>query len=95
MSTQVRKCGKFTNESFVCPTQTEFITSKMDSTSNFSAANSTNLTTTQPPPIEGLYDPLWAIILRWIIGGIIVTVGKYINEYHFIPFCRQLIISRY
>lgn len=57
--------------------QTELIASKMDSTSSFSAANYTNLTTTQPPPGELVYDPLWAVILRWIIGVIIITVGRH------------------
>lgn len=60
------------------PVQTDLIVFKMNSTSDFSAANFTNLTTTQPAPANPLlYDPLWAIILRWVIGGIIVAVGKH------------------
>lgn len=45
----------------------------MDFTSTIAAKNISNVTTTTPPP---LYDPLWAIVLRWTIGGIIVLVGS-------------------
>lgn len=59
----------------------------MDFTSTIAAKNISNVTTTTPPP---LYDPLWAIVLRWTIGGIIVLVGKLIkvNKLAFLAFCR-------
>lgn len=59
--------------------QTELITSKMDFTSTIAAKNISNVTTAAPTtaPVEFLvYDPLWAIILRWTIGCIIILVGK-------------------
>lgn len=59
--------------------QTELIASKMDFTSTIAAKNISNVTTTAPPPAPVefvVYDPLWAIILRWTIGCIIVLVGK-------------------
>lgn len=59
--------------------QTELIASKMDFTSTIAAKNISNVTTTAPPlaPVEiEVYDPLWAVILRWTIGGMIVLVGK-------------------
>lgn len=58
------------------PVQTELIASKMDFTSTIAAMNISNVTTEPPPPGFYVYDPLWAITLRWIIGGIIVLVGK-------------------
>lgn len=59
----------------------------MDFTSTIAAKNISNVTTTTPPP---LYDPLWAIVLRWTIGGIIVLVGKLtkVNKLAFLAFCR-------
>lgn len=59
--------------------QTELVALKMDFTSTIAAKNISNVTTTAPPP-GGIfvYDPLWAIILRWTIGGIIVLVGRLI-----------------
>lgn len=70
--------------------QTELIASKMDFTSTIAATNISNVTTTAQPPLTELYDPLWAIILRWTIGGIIVLVGKLIkiNKLTFLAFCR-------
>jgi len=56
--------------------QTELVALKMDFTSTIAAKNISNVSTTAPPPVGGLYDPLWAIVLRWTIGGIIVLVGK-------------------
>lgn len=38
-------------------------------------SNGTIVTTTATPELT-IYDPLWAIVLRWIIGGIIVLVGS-------------------
>ena len=57
---------------------TELVTLKMDFTSTITAKNISNVTTTAPPPVGELlvYDPLWAMVLRWTIGGIIVLVGK-------------------
>lgn len=62
----------------------------MDFTSTIAAKDISNVTTTAPPPVVGLYDPLWAIVLRWTIGGIIVLVGKLIkvNKLAFLAFCR-------
>lgn len=62
----------------------------MDFTSTIAAKNISNVTTTAPPPVVGLYDPLWAIVLRWTIGGIIVLVGKLtkVNKLAFLAFCR-------
>lgn len=39
--------------------------------------------------VVGLYDLLWVIVLCWIIGGIIVFVGKLIkvNKLVFLVFC--------
>lgn len=39
--------------------------------------------------VGGLYDLLWVIVLCWIIGGIIVFVGKLIkvNKLVFLVFC--------
>ncbi|KAJ7326117.1 hypothetical protein OS493_027968 [Desmophyllum pertusum] len=48
----------------------------MDFTSTIAAMNISNVTTEPPPPGFYVYDPLWAITLRWIIGGIIVLVGS-------------------
>ncbi|XP_078370997.1 neuropeptide FF receptor 1-like isoform X1 [Oculina patagonica] len=60
--------------------QTELIASnsKMDFTSTIAAKNISNVTATAPPPapVFVVYDPLWAIILRWTIGCIIVLVGS-------------------
>lgn len=71
--------------------QTEFVALKMDFTSTIAAKNISNVTTTAAPA-EGIfvYDPLWAIILRWTIGGIIVLVGKLIkvNKLAFLAFSR-------
>lgn len=49
----------------------------MDATSTtavMSTSNVTSMTTTATP--EEVYDPLWVITIRWIIGAIIVFVGK-------------------
>lgn len=63
---------------------------KMDFTSTIAAKNISNVTTTAPPPVGGFYDPLWAIVVRWTIGGIIVLVGKLtkVNKLAFLAFCR-------
>lgn len=63
---------------------------KMDFTSTIAAKNISNVTTTAPPPVGELYDPLWAIVLRWTMGSIIVLVGKLIkvNNLAFLAFCR-------
>ena len=41
-------------------------------------SNYSNLTATPSAtePGELVHDPLWAAILRWVIGGIIIIVGK-------------------
>lgn len=48
----------------------------MDFTSTIAAKNISNVTTTAPPPVGEFDDPLWAIILRWTMGSIIVLVGS-------------------
>ena len=69
---------------------TELVALKMDFTSTVAAKNISNVTTTAPSSVGGLYDPLWAIVLRWTMGGIIVLVGKRIkvNKLPFLAFCR-------
>lgn len=49
----------------------------MDATSTTAVMNTNNVTsmTTTATP-EEVYDPLWVITIRWIIGAIIVFVGK-------------------
>lgn len=74
--------------------QTELITFKMDFTSTIAAKNVSNVTTVAPTTAPAgilVYDPLWAIILRWTIGCIIVLVGKWvkIDELSFLAFCRH------
>ena len=57
--------------------QTELVTSeKMAST--LSPENLTNMSTNEQLP--NIYDPIWAMILRWILATIIVTVGMHLHK---------------
>lgn len=61
--------------------QTELVTSeKMDPASSLLPENLTKVTTTEPLPASVIYDPIWAMILRWTLGTIIVTVGMHLSK---------------
>lgn len=60
-----------------CNNRAHRLQTEMDATSTtavMSTSNVTSMTTTATP--EEVYDPLWVITIRWIIGAIIVFVGK-------------------
>ncbi|XP_068694681.1 neuropeptide FF receptor 1-like isoform X1 [Montipora foliosa] len=74
-------CSRMTHywiKTIRCVSRQKLVPSKMDFPSNSSPASPTNLTSAEQPQVQdiSLYDPQWAMILRWVIGSIIVTVGS-------------------